>query len=201
MPRIKKDDLEYCVKYEKCLDCYAKDKDTKAVRHQQRGKLRVPCCQKDFDDHERKMREVNPSKYARRAARKQKTGLCVYHGCHRKLIPREILPLRIRTERTCGLHGTFKASRLNRIAMSKFIIDHCLTAEQRKGMKLRNIIYKPGEPLAFIGLQYPGSYQHKYGQRANCSAYTRKPAPSKVLDSARSRFHSLNTKELAVLPP
>jgi hypothetical protein len=158
MPRIKKDDLEYCVKYEKCLDCYAKDKDTKAVRHQQRGKLRVPCCQKDFDDHERKMREVNPSKYARRAARKQKTGLCVYHGCHRKLIPREILPLRIRTERTCGLHGTFKASRLNRIAMSKFIIDHCLTAEQRKGMKLRNMVYKPGEPLAFIGLQYPRHY-------------------------------------------
>ena len=26
-------------------------------------------------------------------------------------------------------------------------------------MKLRNIIYKPGEPFAFIGLQYLNSYQ------------------------------------------
>jgi hypothetical protein len=65
----------------------------------------------------------------------------------------------LRSERCCGLHGTFKAFRVNRITMSKFFIDHCLTAEQRKGMKLRNIIYKRGEQFAFIGLQYPGSYQ------------------------------------------
>jgi hypothetical protein len=57
------------------------------------------------------------------------------------------------------MHAVVKPSRMNRIAISKFFIDHCLTAEQRKGMKLRNIIYKPGEPFAFIGLQYPGSYQ------------------------------------------
>ena len=65
----------------------------------------------------------------------------------------------MRSERTCGLHGVVKPSRVNRITVSRFIIDHCLTAEQREGMKLRNIIYKPGEPLAFVGLQYPSSYQ------------------------------------------
>jgi hypothetical protein len=104
------------------------------------------------------MREVNPSKYARRAAKRQKARLCVYHGCSNPLIPPEILPTRLRSERTCGLHGTFKAFRVNRIAISEFIIDHCLPPEQRKGVKLRNMIYKPGEPLAFIGLQYPGYY-------------------------------------------
>ena len=142
MPRIKRDDLAYCEKYKECLDCHAKEKVIKAVRHQQRGKLRVPCCQKDFDDHERKMREVNPAKYARRAARKQKTGLCVYHGCYRKLIPREILPLRMRSERTCGLHAVVKPSRMNRITVSRFIIDHCLTAEQRKGIDRTDLLYQ-----------------------------------------------------------
>ena len=159
MSRIRKDDLDYCIKDKQCWDCYAEGKTTEAVRVQQRGKLRVPCCRKHFDNHERKMREVNSSKYARRAGKRQKAGLCIYHGCHHPLIPREILPTRLRSERSCGLHGTFKAFRVNRITMSKFFIDHCLTVEQRKGMKLRNIIYKPGEPFAFIGLQYPNSYQ------------------------------------------
>ena len=147
------------------------------------------------------MSELNQRKSERRSQTRQKLGRCVCSGCDNKLIPPELILPRSMRERTCGMHAVVKPSRMNRIAISEFFIDHCLTAEQRKGMKLRNIIYKPGEPLAFIGLQYPGSYQHKYGQRANCSAYTRKPAPSKVLDSARSRFHSLNTKELAVLPP
>ena len=159
MPRIKRDDLDYCIKDKQCWDCYAEGKTAEAVRHQRRGKLEVPCCHEHFDNHERKMRDVNPAKYARRAARKQKAGLCIYHGCRHPLIPREILPTRLRSERCCGLHGTFKAFRVNRITMSKFFIDHCLTAEQRKGMKLRNIIYKRGEQFAFIGLQYPGSYQ------------------------------------------
>jgi hypothetical protein len=26
-------------------------------------------------------------------------------------------------------------------------------------VRLRSIIYKPGEPLAFVGLQYPSAYQ------------------------------------------
>jgi hypothetical protein len=39
------------------------------------------------------------------------------------------------------------------------MIDHCLAAEERKDMKLRNIIYKSDEGLVFIGMQYPGYYQ------------------------------------------
>jgi hypothetical protein len=104
------------------------------------------------------MSQLNHRKYERRSQNKQKLGICVYPGCHNKLIPRELIPRWMR-ERSCGLHGTVRAFRLNRSAMSEFIVDHCLTAEQRKGMKLRNMVYKPGEPLAFIGLQYPGYYQ------------------------------------------
>jgi hypothetical protein len=48
---------------------------------------------------------------------------------------------------------------MNRIAMGKFVVDHCLTAEERKRVKLRNIIYEPSEGLAFVGLQYPTYYQ------------------------------------------
>ena len=132
MPRIRKDDLKYCVDFNQCWDCHAELKATEAIRVQQRGKLRVPCCRKHFDNHERKMREVNPSKYARRAAKRQKTGVCVYHGCHHTLIPREILPLRLRSERCCGLHGRFRPFRVNRIAMSKFFINHCLTADSAR---------------------------------------------------------------------
>ena len=31
MPRITKDDLEYCVKFNKCWDCYREEKDAQAL--------------------------------------------------------------------------------------------------------------------------------------------------------------------------
>ena len=31
MPRITKDDLEYCVEFNKCCDCYMEEKDVKAL--------------------------------------------------------------------------------------------------------------------------------------------------------------------------
>ena len=126
--------------------------------HQQRRRLKVPCCRKHFNEYRSKMSEPNQRKYKRRSQAKQKRGLCVYSGCRNRLIPREMLPRRMR-ERCCGLHGTGRTFRLNRITMGKFIIDHCLTAEQRKDVRLRNVIYKRGDGLVFLGVQYPGSYQ------------------------------------------
>lgn len=163
-PRITKDDLKYCRDYKKCCDCYIKGKDIKAIRFQRRGKRRIPCCQEDFDNHKRKLKQVNALKYARRAARKQKTGLCVSNGCQRPLIPPELLPSWLRGERTCGTHGVFKQSRDNRIALANVIIENYLSAEQRKDMRLQNIIYKRRRKkkvyigLIFIGMQYPGHY-------------------------------------------
>ena len=159
MRRITKDERVHCVKFNECLDCHAKGEDTKAIGPpQQRRKLKVPCCRKHFNEYRSKMSQLNQRKYQRRSQTKQKLGRCVHSGCRNKLIPRELLPRRMR-ERCCGLHGTFKAFRVNRIAMSKFITDHCLTAEQRKDMRLRNVIYKRPEGLVFIGMQYPGYYQ------------------------------------------
>lgn len=61
-------------------------------------------------------------------------------------------------EGSCGLHGTFKAFRVNRVAIIKLIIEQCLTPEERKDMTLQNIIYKPNEPFVFLGMQYPDHY-------------------------------------------
>lgn len=158
MPRIIRDELEDCVKFNLCWDCYAEYKAVKAIALQQCRKLKVPRCRKHFNEYRSKMSRLSQLKYKCRSQTKQKLGLCVYPGCHNKLIPRELLPRSMR-ERTCGIHGTFKSSHLNRIAMREFIIDHCLTAEERKDMKVRNIVCKRGEGLIFIGMQYPGYYQ------------------------------------------
>src|SRR6266849_10862811 len=70
MPRITKDDLEYCVKLNKCWDCYREEKDVQAFGRQRRRKLRVPCCRKHFEE----MRQANALKYARHCERRQKAG-------------------------------------------------------------------------------------------------------------------------------
>ena len=159
MPRITKDNLEYCVEFNKCCDCYMQEKDVKALVFQPRGKRRVPCCRKHFYDHAEKMRQANALKYARRCERKLKARLCSHHGCQAKLIPREILPPWSRGEHTCGLHGTFKAFQINRIAVIQYIMDHSLTPEKRETAMLQNVIYKRREGLVFIGIQYPNRYE------------------------------------------
>ena len=158
MPRITKDDLEYCVKSMMCYDCYREEKDVQAVRLQLRRKLRVPCCRRHFADHAGKMRQARASKYTRHCESSQKAGLCGYLGCQSKLIPPELLPRWRRGERTCGQHGTFKPFQINRIAMLQFIMDHCLTPQQRKNARPQNIIYKRGDGLVFVGIQYPTGY-------------------------------------------
>ena len=158
MPRIKKDDLEYCVRNKRCIDCHAQNEVIEASEFQRRRRLVVPCCRKHFNEYKSKMSQPNHRKYQRRSENKQKLGICSYPGCHNKLIPQELIPRQLR-DRSCGLHGTIRAFRLNRTAISDFILDYCLTTEQRKCVRLRSIIYKPGEPLAFVGLQYPSAYQ------------------------------------------
>lgn len=158
MPRITPDDLNYCVQFNQCLDCYREEKSTKAVApllRQKRGNLQVPCCQEHFEEYKRKVKQATAMKYARRVARRQKAGLCAYHGCNNQLIPPELLPSWRRDERTCGRHGTFNPAWLNRVSIFKLILDHCLTPEQRKIARLQSIIYKRGSGLVFARIQYP----------------------------------------------
>ena len=48
MPRITKDDLEYCVKFNKCWDCYREEKDVQAFVLQRRRKLASSLLPKAF---------------------------------------------------------------------------------------------------------------------------------------------------------
>ena len=194
MPRITKDDLEYCVKFNKCWDCYREEKDVQAFGRQRRRKLRVPCCRKHLDDHIEKMRQAKALKYARHCERRQKAGLCGYHGCRAKLIPQELLPPWGRRERTCGQHGTFKPFQINRIAIVQFIMDHCLTPEQRETAMLQNVIYKRGEGLAFIGIQYPNRYETHAGSASNLERRIKEIRSQKVFDTARSGAARQNTE-------
>ncbi len=184
IPRITKDDLEYCVKLNKCWDCYREEKDIQAFGRQRRRKLRVPCCRKHFGDHAGKMRQAYALKYARHCERRHKAGLCGYHGCRAKLIPQELLPLWRRGELTCGQHGTFKPFQINRIAIVQFIMDHCLTPEQRKIAKPQNIIYKRGDGLAFIGIQYPNRYETHVGSASNLERRIKEIRSPKCVGSA-----------------
>jgi len=164
MPRITQDDLKYCVEFDECWDCYIKDRPPEAqeipksrepLLRQQRGNLQVPCCQKHFKEYERKVKEASDSKYKRRKARRAKAGLCVSHGCNKNLIPPELLPFWRRGESTCGIHGKSNPPWLNRLAIIKLIMDHCLTPEQRKVARPQNVIYKRGSELVFVRIQYP----------------------------------------------
>jgi hypothetical protein len=194
MPRIPKDDLEYCSKFKKCCDCYREEKDVQALRFQRRRKLQVPCCRKHFDDYVEKMRQARALKYARHCARRQKAGLCGYSGCQAKLIPPELLPHWRRGERTCGQHGTFKAFQINRIAVIQYIIDHCLTLEKRETAMLQNVIYKRGEGLAFIGIQYPNLYETHVGSASNLERRIKEIRSQEVFDTARSGAARQNTE-------
>ncbi len=158
MPRITKDDVEYCTRFKMCLECYREEKEVRSFRLQRRRKLQVPCCRKHFYDFATKMSLANALKYARHSKRKQKAGLCSHHGCYAKLIPRELLPPWRRGERTCGMHGILKTFHINRIAIIQYIMD-CLTPEERAVANPQNVIYKRGDGLAFIGIQYPNRYE------------------------------------------
>ncbi len=148
--RLSAEDLKFCTDQEKCFDCYQKDQDTPAVKLQTRRKLKVPCCQKHFFAYRNKVNEADAKKYARNSAKKVKARICVYKGCRRKLIPKELLPPWI-DERTCGLHCKFKAFRSNRASILRFITEHCLTPEERDGMTAENVVYRRGDGLVWFG--------------------------------------------------
>lgn len=157
MPRISKDDLEYCSERNECLDCHSAGIVKPSVKTQTRGKLKVPCCVAHFNAYKSKLSQASAKKYRRSSEEKEEAGRCVYKGCHRKLIPQELLPPWIQ-ERTCGIHGAFKAFRVNRTAILRFITEQCLTEEERKG-RPQNIIYKPELGVVCIGLRYDNRYE------------------------------------------
>src|ERR1017187_8601043 len=101
MPRVDKDDLEYCRKNHQCWDCYVEFKATEAIAPLQRRRKRdVPCCRRHFNQYRSRISELNGCKYGRRSETKQKLGLCVCSPCCNKLIPPEIIPRWLRGERT-----------------------------------------------------------------------------------------------------
>jgi len=160
MARITLDELNYCIAKGECLDCHAASIVKAAAGLQKRGKLRVPSCRAHFNAYRSKINQRDLVKAQRRADAKQKAGLCIQSGCHNKMIPQELLPPWIR-ERTCGMHGGFKAFRVNRTALVPFITQHYFTHEQRRSASAQNIIYKPGEAFAFFAVKMPGYYLTK----------------------------------------
>lgn len=194
MPRITKEDLEYCARFNMCLECYREEKDVQAVRSQRREKIKVPCCKKHFSDYVWKMGQAAALQYARHSERKQKAGRCGRYGCQAKLIPRELLPPWARRERSCGQHGTFKAFQINRIAVIQYLMDHSLTSEERKSAMLQNVIYKRGEGLFFIGIQYPNRYETHVGSASNLERRIKEIRSQKDFDQKRSTAARQNTE-------
>lgn len=142
MARISTEILRYCSTRRECFDCHSDGKVKTAVDFQKRGKFRVPCCREHAYAYKIKVNKGNAKKYARRAAVRRKARVCVAPGCHKKLIPQELLPPWVR-ESTCGMHAELRAIPANRTALLGFITEHWLSDEQRKGTA-QNIVYKRG---------------------------------------------------------
>lgn len=160
MSRILTDELEDCKKRNACYDCHADSIVRASAEIQRRGKLEVPVCRAHFNAYKSKTNQADAKKYARTSAAKREIRRCVYKGCHRQLIPRELLPSWIQ-ESTCGMHGTLKASRANRTALLRFIVEDYLTDVERKDMSAQNIIYQPHGSFVWFSMQHPGYYQTK----------------------------------------
>jgi hypothetical protein len=159
--RISRDELDYCRKQKQCLDCHSEGNVEAADKLQRRGKSDVPCCQAHFYAYKNKVNQANARKYARRSAAKRKAGQCVAPGCHHKLIPQELLPTWWKREKMCGMHGVFKAFRVNRAALVRFVIQHCLSPGLGEGMAAQHIIYYAREGYILLGLSKPNLYLTK----------------------------------------
>jgi hypothetical protein len=158
MARILRDDLDYCSEARKCLDCYSLGKDEPSVRFHTRGKFKVPYCKAHFFAHRKKIKEANAKKYDRRTSPKRKAGECTYTNCRHKLIPEELLPKWWKRESRCGLHGEFKAFRVNRAGLASFVIQHCLSPGLGEGMEAQSIIYHAGHGYILFGLSKGNLY-------------------------------------------
>jgi hypothetical protein len=165
MARISRENLDYCSTRGECLDCHSQDKLRPSTEFQKRGRFTVPCCKAHFNAYKSRRSQANAKKYARRSAVRRKAGLCVAPGCHNKLIPQELLPPWVR-EITCGMHAEFRASAANRSSILRFIIEHWLTDEERKGTA-QNIIYKRRLGFVFFAAQYPGYFHTKIISASN----------------------------------
>jgi hypothetical protein len=161
MARISRDELEYCRNQKLCFDCHSKDDVTVAEKIQKRGKFTVPFCRPHANAYKRRSSQENARKYALTSAVKREAGECTYKGCRHKLIPPELLPTWWKRESTCGMHGAFKAFRVNREALLRFIIQHCLTPAESQGLTPQNIIYNSGDGYILLGLGKPGIYHTK----------------------------------------
>jgi hypothetical protein len=160
VPRLLIEDLKFCKQENICFDCYQEGGDKPGVELQTRKKLKVPCCRKHFYAYKKKINQAEAKKYARSSAEKRQMRQCTYKGCHRKLIPQELLPPWIK-ETTCGMHGTFKAFRVNRNTILRLITEYYLTPEERKSLTAQNVIYKPGESLVWFSAKEAGFYVTK----------------------------------------
>ena len=58
----------------------------------------------------------------------------------------------------CGIHGVFKAFRVNRAALVRFVMQHCLSPGLGEGMAAQHIIYYAREGYILLGLSKPNLY-------------------------------------------
>jgi hypothetical protein len=107
------------------------------------------------------MSQINARKYRRRSAARLLVHQCVAPGCHNKLIPQDLLPPWVQ-EKTCGMHARFQSFPVSRTGLLRFIVEHCLTDEERKGMA-QSIIYKRRWGIVWFGTQHPAGYYHTKG--------------------------------------
>jgi len=66
--------------------------------------------------------------------------------------------------------------------------------EKRETAMLQNVIYKRGEGLAFIGIQYPNRYETHVGSASNLERRIKEIRSQKVFDTARSGAARQNTE-------
>jgi hypothetical protein len=159
MPRLLPGDLKFCQHEKICLDCYRQGNNEAALKLQTRRTFKVPCCRTHFYEYKKKTNDANAKKYERSSTKNRLARQCTYKGCHHKLIPQELLPPWI-AESTCGLHGTFKAFRVNRRTMLQLITDYYLTPEE-KGLTVQNLIHITHLGLVWFGASEPGLYATK----------------------------------------
>ncbi|HEY6768601.1 MAG TPA: hypothetical protein VI386_27900 [Candidatus Sulfotelmatobacter sp.] len=60
------------------------------------------------------------------------------------------------------MHGAFRSFPVSRTGLVQFIVEHCLTDEERKGTA-QNIIYDRRWGIVWFSTQHPAGYYHTKG--------------------------------------
>jgi len=63
-----------------------------------------------------------------------------------------LLPTWWKREKTCGMHGVFKAFHVNRAALVRFVMEQCLGRALGEGMAAQHMIYYRREDYILLGL-------------------------------------------------